>query len=221
MSDDGYSWGADSVDTVKASYVRNLNSLREQEEAGLLSVKDCLKVIERHIEVVCDYVQLTNGLFEQNLKMREELRTQESETSLYEERMAMVKSRVGKLESRSKNCYYSSFVEVFRHKQAEVHAIAEDRGWWDEMKPEAECVALMHSELSEVLESLRKDPVQTDSKLAGSPINPPLLEPEVELADLVIRAMDYAEAYDYRLAEAIVAKSKFNETRPYKHGKKF
>ena len=44
---------------------------------------------------------------------------------------------------------------------------------------------------------------------------------EVELADVVIRIMDMAEARGWNVAGAIVAKHEFNKTRPYKHGKEF
>ncbi len=45
---------------------------------------------------------------------------------------------------------------------------------------------------------------------------------EEELADTIIRIMSFAEHHQLRVASAIEAKIKFNETRPYKHGgKKF
>jgi hypothetical protein len=48
------------------------------------------------------------------------------------------------------------------------------------------------------------------------------LEPdkEEELADLVIRVMDHGNARGHRIAEAIVAKMRFNASRPMKHGGK-
>ena len=45
---------------------------------------------------------------------------------------------------------------------------------------------------------------------------------EVELADVVIRILDMAEARGWRVAEAMVAKHEFNRSREWKHGgKKF
>ena len=44
---------------------------------------------------------------------------------------------------------------------------------------------------------------------------------EEEMADLVIRVLDFAEDQKLDLGGAIIEKMKFNETREYKHGKKF
>lgn len=73
-------------------------------------------------------------------------------------------------------------------------------------------IMLMVSELGEMLEGIRK-PVA--SKMEG------FTNEEEELADFVIRAMDYAGQYNLRLAEAIIAKMAINEGRPHKHGKTF
>ena len=44
---------------------------------------------------------------------------------------------------------------------------------------------------------------------------------EAELADAIIRIMDFAQEYDLNLADAILAKHEYNKSRPYKHGKAF
>lgn len=43
---------------------------------------------------------------------------------------------------------------------------------------------------------------------------------EEELADVVLRVMDYAEKFDLDIAEAIIAKAEYNKTRPIRHGGK-
>ncbi len=42
-----------------------------------------------------------------------------------------------------------------------------------------------------------------------------------ELADIVIRVFDLAEAFKLDILHAIYVKHLVNEKRPYKHGKKF
>lgn len=108
-----------------------------------------------------------------------------------------------------------SFIHHFNATQSIVHDIAREKGWWDTRRSDGELIALMHSELSEGLEALREDKTVSEHIPKFSGI-------EEELADVVIRIMDYSEERRLRLAEAIVAKIAYNCTRPHKHGgKKF
>jgi NTP pyrophosphatase (non-canonical NTP hydrolase) len=105
------------------------------------------------------------------------------------------------------------FIDSWTQMQKSVHATAVEKGFWDKALNDGEKIALMHSELSEALEALRKN-AQDDKIPAFSGL-------EAELADLIIRVMDYAEAKQLRIPEAMLAKAAFNKTRPYKHGKAF
>ena len=64
----------------------------------------------------------------------------------------------------------------------------------------------MHSELSECLEALRHDDWRNVAE---------------ELADVMIRIGDFAEARGINLTKAIEKKMKINKKRKFKHGKKF
>lgn len=99
-----------------------------------------------------------------------------------------------------------------------VHLNAVEKGFW-EFKPSVELqVGLIHSEVSELFEEYRKghQPNKPYYRADGKPegIN-------AELADIVIRCLDFAEGYGIDLESAILEKHKFNTTRPHKHGKKF
>ncbi len=131
-----------------------------------------------------------------------------------------------------------AFVHYFSKIQNEVNQTAHDKGWYDSpLKQLIEdssiskefgtaCInelqqaknglrlALFHSEVSEALENLRAGQTPDDKIPEFSGV-------EAELADVIIRIMVCAEENGWRVAEAVVAKARFNKTRPYKHGKKF
>ncbi len=98
--------------------------------------------------------------------------------------------------------------------RAEMDAIPESELKRLELAVQAEKIALMHSELGEALEAVRH----------GNPPDDKLPQFDgltVELADAIIRILDFAGNYRLPIGEAISEKMKFNLQRAYKHGKSF
>ena len=114
----------------------------------------------------------------------------------------------------------------FRSLQKLVHENAVSKGWWEPIPNKysvegmrerslPELIALMHSELSEALEEIRKPDARPFYLVDGKPEGW-----AVELADTVIRIMDTCEHYEQDLQALIEMKMKYNEGRSYKHGGK-
>ena len=98
----------------------------------------------------------------------------------------------------------------FTQLQKYCFGVAVDAGWWKDALPitpttAAVKIALIHSEISEALEGVRKDTM--DSHL------PHRKAVEVELADAVIRIFDLAGALDLDLEVAIHEKLAYNNKR--------
>lgn len=125
------------------------------------------------------------------------------------------------------------FIGALDEMQRLITSIAKAKGFWPMLEHPAlseldnqtfrtaynsSKIALMHSELSEALEAIR-DGAPSGSGEPGSSKIPFTLLLE-ELADVVIRVLDFAGHYDLPLAEAILAKVDYNAGRPMLHGRK-
>lgn len=109
------------------------------------------------------------------------------------------------------------FVAYYNVVKVNASKIAIEHGWTvkDTDEDKGLKIALMHSELSEALEAIRKGNPQSEKI-------PEFTELEEELADVVLRIMNFGCQLNLRIAEAIIAKDEYNTNRPYKHGgKKF
>lgn len=108
------------------------------------------------------------------------------------------------------------------------HSNTVQAGWCHDLETGArnqrnkgELICLMHSELSEAMEGARKDLM--DDKLTH------LKNEVVELADCIIRIMDYCGEFNLDIGGAVVEKIQYNrfredheiENRKLENGKKF
>lgn len=95
---------------------------------------------------------------------------------------------------------------------ATCHGAAVAGGWWTDLatgqrkeRNKGELLMLIVSEVAEAMEGERKNLM--DDKLKHRKMA------EVELADVLIRCFDYAGAYGYDLAGAMLEKMAFNAVR--------
>ncbi len=133
----------------------------------------------------------------------------------------------------------------FNEFAKEVHENSIEKGWWEDERSFAEIIALCHSELSEALDEYRNGRPMfyyncEEDMENVHPCNPKdeieclnfgveeickyrNKKPEgiaTELADCIIRMLDYCGKENIDIKEIIKIKHEYNKTRPYKHGGK-
>lgn len=95
--------------------------------------------------------------------------------------------------------------------------VTTSKGFWTEKETFESCVgekiALMHSELSEALEAARSGRPQSTKIQQENFVE--------ELADCVIRILDFSGKFNLPLEDAIYSKIEYNMKRAFKHGKVF
>lgn len=106
--------------------------------------------------------------------------------------------------------------DVFDHFAAAIHRLQSQKGFHDERHSVAHLMGMVMTELAEAVEDDRKD-------LAAGPSEKiaPFTRMEEEIADAIIRLLDFAGLHKLRIGPAIVAKIIFNAGRPHKHNRKY
>lgn len=111
-------------------------------------------------------------------------------------------------------CPPNNFVESLTDWQKEIHELAKEKGWYENRRSDVEIISLMICEATEAIEQIRNEKpsyYEANGKPEGV---------AVEIADMIIRALDYAEYRGWDMQEIIKKKHEYNKTRPYKHGGK-
>lgn len=96
-------------------------------------------------------------------------------------------------------------VQILDLLQETCYRLSKEAGWHDNPREDGTMIALIHSEISEALEGIRKN--LNDDHLTSRKMV------EVELADAVIRIMDYAGSRGLDVAGALVEKLEYNQQR--------
>lgn len=110
-----------------------------------------------------------------------------------------------------------------------VHSVAVDKGWWEEEPSFPEIIAMCHCELSEALEAYRNgayilyrydcdDDITTD--MEGYKKGDKVDGIAVELADCILRILDFCAANEIDIDAVLTMKNAYNKTRDYRHGGK-
>jgi NTP pyrophosphatase (non-canonical NTP hydrolase) len=115
----------------------------------------------------------------------------------------------------------STQAAVIQDMQERVLEVNKANGWFDDDRRFGEDIALLHSEVSEMLEAYRDHGVS--DMTAGLLRNGDPAKPEgvgSEAADVLVRLLDTCERYDIDLSSEFNRKLAYNTTRGYKHGGK-
>jgi len=128
------------------------------------------------------------------------------------------------------NGWREQAARVVTRMQDEVYRLCHSKGWYEDERSVGDLCALLHSEVSEVLEAYRKKGFQDASKTIygvsedGRDRVVKGEKPEgvgSEMADILIRLLDMAKRWDVNLIAEYERKMRYNWTRPHRHGDKY
>lgn len=105
--------------------------------------------------------------------------------------------------------------KTIEEMQDEVRKVNYDLGWTPNDLTFGDCMALLHSEVSEALEAYREIGVSERTRDNGKPD-----DVGSEFADVFIRLLDDCDKYGIDLRREFERKIAYNRTREWRHGGK-
>lgn len=110
-------------------------------------------------------------------------------------------------------------VQTIREWQKVIHEYAQEKGWWDRPRGIGDIFILFAGEVHEAYEEYRNGHEVTEVYFKPEAPDKPEGVP-VELADVIIRIMDFAQWAGIDLQDIMETKHNYNLTRSYRHGGK-
>jgi NTP pyrophosphatase (non-canonical NTP hydrolase) len=118
---------------------------------------------------------------------------------------------------------------MFNELAKEIHEGNAARGFWEEDRKLTEVVMLTVCELAEAIEADRANKWVTETDLIKylNKYEPDVFRKTIkdtvqdEIADAIIRILDFSHKFNIDLDFHIKAKLNYNASRPYKHGKSY
>jgi NTP pyrophosphatase (non-canonical NTP hydrolase) len=109
---------------------------------------------------------------------------------------------------------------ILNQLRDEAYAVAKSVGFHSSGKVNVPAsIANLHAELSELFEAWRRQYLHDPCDKADKMLEP-LTAAEEEMADIVLRAFDFAAELGIDLARAVRIKNAYNRTRPHRNGGK-
>jgi hypothetical protein len=158
----------------------------------------------------------TTRIFDHLRSMQAEIQCQNKEMGWYDGMENKFTDRIKHLTEHLDREGYNVWADAIRELNTDYERLMQERLF-------SNCCMNMVGEVAEMFESFRSGtlhkPCDKAQKMEESGL-PVLTAEEEEIADVVIRALDYGGRFDVDVARAVMVKHIYNRTRGYRHGNK-